>query len=229
MKIIIPSYKRANNVFTKKIFPEAIVVVPESQKEEYEKNYSNVVAIPDERDGSVAKKRNAVLDLFNEDVFMVDDDISGFLDLRTDAEIDAEIMMKYVDNGFEMARDMGAGMFGFNISKDKMKFKNFSPFSLTKQVYYAVGILKDEIRYDEELNVAEDVDFFSNKLHKYHRVLRFNFIYPQQAKRKGGGVDYSIDQLPFYEKLQRRWGSNIIEIKDKKKMKIGVHSPIMGV
>jgi hypothetical protein len=65
--IYIPSYNRHDKVRTYEYLGCGHIVVPESQEKDYKKRYgSAVVSIPDKRDGSVAKKRNAVLDLIKE-------------------------------------------------------------------------------------------------------------------------------------------------------------------
>lgn len=80
MIITIPSYGRPSDQPTAKLVPSAIIVVPDSQYEDYKRyGYKNIITIRDEQDGNISKKRNAVLDLFPwEDVVMLDDDIRYF-------------------------------------------------------------------------------------------------------------------------------------------------------
>ena len=75
--VAVPSYKRAGRVTTLAVVPDAAIWVPESQAEAYEKHYpGHVRAIPDERDGNVCRKRNAILDLSpSEWTLILDDDI----------------------------------------------------------------------------------------------------------------------------------------------------------
>ena len=59
--IYIPSYNRSDLVRTYEYLGTGFIVVPESQKEDYKKKYGNaVLSIPDNKDGSVSKKRNAI-------------------------------------------------------------------------------------------------------------------------------------------------------------------------
>ena len=65
--IYIPSYNRSERVRTYEYLGTGHIVVPESQESLYKKRYGDaVITIPDKRDGSVSKKRNAVLDLIQE-------------------------------------------------------------------------------------------------------------------------------------------------------------------
>jgi hypothetical protein len=58
MNIIIPSYKRSDNLLGKDYFHMGIYCVPESQKQDYIDAVGDkrVVAIPDEHDGDIVKK-----------------------------------------------------------------------------------------------------------------------------------------------------------------------------
>jgi hypothetical protein len=84
MIIVIPSYWRSKFVTTTKILPEATIVVPKSQFEEYKKQwYKNIDRIPDDQDGNISKKRNAILKKYKwEDIVMLDDDILKFQKIR---------------------------------------------------------------------------------------------------------------------------------------------------
>ena len=233
IKIAIPSYGRADNVLTKKLFPDALVVVPESQKKEYEKNYDNVFAIPDNRDGNVVRKRNAILDLVKADyILMVDDDLKKIVNMNDNHALSGDEAIKYVHNGFRMMEEMGAGYFGFNFSLDPRRYKSFQPFSLTKPFYRVLGIKKDEIRFDESLFVG-DVDYYLQKLRKYRRVFRYNFLTEVCGQfTNAGGVDYgkSEEVVEGQNRLIQKWGSKIVEIKPgKDNVKTFVHAPIKGV
>ena len=60
MNIAIPTYKRANGLLGVEYFPTAKYVLSESQRDDYRKVLpaARMIVIPDEHDGSVAKKRN---------------------------------------------------------------------------------------------------------------------------------------------------------------------------
>ena len=65
--IYIPSYNRADLVRTYEYLGCGKIVVPKSQEKDYKKKYGDaVVSIPDKKDGNIAKKRNAIIDLIRQ-------------------------------------------------------------------------------------------------------------------------------------------------------------------
>ena len=79
MKIITPSYKRAEKCITAKYLTRAIIGVNKSEVDEYRKyNDNDIFEIPNELGGNMARIRNFIKDGFDEDIIMVDDDISTF-------------------------------------------------------------------------------------------------------------------------------------------------------
>ncbi len=78
--VVVPSYGRAGRTLTQKVFASGVVVVPESQADDYREREEwpdgwSVVGIPDEKDGRKSRKQNAVLDLYQgRDLVMCDDD-----------------------------------------------------------------------------------------------------------------------------------------------------------
>lgn len=63
INIIIPSYKRSHDLKGRDYFIMAKYCVAQSQTEDYIKvvGVDRVIAIPDEEDGDIAKKRNWIL------------------------------------------------------------------------------------------------------------------------------------------------------------------------
>jgi hypothetical protein len=223
MIIAIPSFNRAGKVSTINFLPEAIIVVPKKQEKEYKEFYKNILAIPDEQDGFVARKRNAILNYFQEDLFLIDDDIKGIKNHKGEI-LNTEQVQGLMRNGWQMAYDLGCGIWGLNITDDKMKIHDFQPFSLTKQMYWGVGIIKDYIRYDERFTIGEDVDFWLQKLNLYRKVLRFNlFNYKKSESKKGGICDRRVKDN--HNLLIKKWGRKIVREEDGK---LKVNTPING-
>jgi hypothetical protein len=79
MNIIIPSYKRSDNLLGKDYFKMAVYCVPESQKQDYINSVGpdRVIAIPDECDGDIVKKRNWILKNIPRPLIMIDDDVES--------------------------------------------------------------------------------------------------------------------------------------------------------
>jgi len=149
MEIAIPSYGRPN-VTTKNYFHNAKIYIPKKQEQDYLKNYSasDLVIVPDDRDGSASKKRNAILDFSSDDyVVMIDDDFIG-INTRT---FDETQFLEALAVMFQMTEDLKIPLFGFNPSSDPLKAPSYQPFSLIKPVYGFIGINKKYLknRYDE--------------------------------------------------------------------------------
>ena len=179
--IYIPSYNRHDKVRTYEYLGCGHIVVPESQEKDYKKRYgSAVVSIPDKRDGSVAKKRNAVLDLIKENEadgygWVCDDDFIHLVRKKENIKLSGEECLEHFERMYIMAKDMNANYGGFDYSSDNMKLKDYQPFSLTKPIF---GInlvnINDNIKYDERFRLNEDVEFYIHKLAIGRRIIKDN-------------------------------------------------------
>ena len=83
IRYLILSRGRSNAIISHILFPFADVVVPESEKEDYQKKIkNNIITTPDNIKG-LSSLRNYVLDNFEEKIIiMIDDDICKFLNLE---------------------------------------------------------------------------------------------------------------------------------------------------
>ena len=234
MKVYIPSYGRAGHVTTASAIPSAKIVVPESQVEDYEKFYPNrVVSIPDEKDGNVAKKRNAILDLVpdGELFWMVDDDFKKAYRIKGSEVTD---VLQLMESHWLAMESMGISYGGFQITPDPIKSAEYMPFSLTKQVYQPTCLRKTELRYDEELGRHEDVDYYLKVMLRDRLCLRDNRYHfefqcnkdKSSTKQVGGIVGGEDSYKKSTDALIARWG-NLIKIKHGRVN--GVRSPVSGV
>lgn len=226
MKIIIPSYKRAGILETTKWLSSAIVVVPESQKQEYEdlNPYINLVTIPDEKDGSISRKRNAILEMFpDEDILMLDDDIKwvGYHEGGMMNRANNDYFVEFALNMFQMAKECGTILWGVNVQSDKKFYREYSPFSLSSVILGPfMGIRNiSNLRFSQELSNKEDYDFSIEVLRKYRKILRNNkwFYVCGHITNKGGivGQRNADDEYRKGLLLQKKWGSKIVDIKRK--------------
>lgn len=234
MRILVPSYKRAGHASTMVMLPSAQIVVPESQYDEYYRWYSDrVIAIPDEKDGNIAKKRNAILELVDDGelFWMVDDDLLKVEAIKHGLVEDPEQLL---EAHFDLMQSHGANFGGFSIYQDPVKYAEYAPFSLTKPSYGIICTRKvNGVSYDEDLGRFEDVDYFLKLLHKGSKVLRdnrhyFHFQCNKDIKSdQQGGIDGSEkDYQASLDKLIKRWGK-LIKV-DKGKM-MGINQPLLGV
>lgn len=215
--IYIPSYNRHDKVRTYEYLGCGHIVVPESQEKDYKKRYgSAVVSIPDKRDGSVAKKRNAVLDLIKENEtdgygWVCDDDFIHLVRKKENIKLSGEECLEHFERIYIMAKDMGANYGGFDYSADNMKLKDYQPFSLTKQIFYVALInVNDDIKYDERLKVNEDYEFFIQKINDNRRIIKDN-QYCAITHGDDGGKNSTIgydrkEQRHYATMINNKWG-----------------------
>jgi hypothetical protein len=233
VRILVPSYGRANHCPTLHKIPSAQVVVPDSQYSEYNKNYKGrVIGIDDSKDGCIAKKRNAILDLVKEGelFWMLDDDLVSCTFLKQ-GEVDDIEQVLY--RHWQCMEDMNCFFGGFNVTSDPVRYCEYAPFSRTKASYQAVCVRKCNLRYDEELGGLEDCDYFvqvMNLKRECFRDNRYFFEFPSnQTKseiKQEGGIDYANNNTSDkLQKLRKKWGA-IIKIKDGQSM--GARVPIDG-
>lgn len=238
MKIVIPSYKRANDCKTALYLPNAIILANESEVELYRKNYKNeVVGMPDEKGGNMARVRNFILDKFKgEDIVMVDDDIKyfGYWENKEEYMVLADYFYEICERNFEMTRDLKTVLWGVNLLTDKKAYREYSPFSFSSIVFGScMGICKEnDIRFDERLGLKEDCDFSVQVLNKYRKILRLNkfHYWAEHKSKKGGCADYRSvekekEQMMLFVK---KWGRNIVKFNEKDINPI-ITVPIRGI
>ena len=222
--IYIASYNRFNNVRTFDYLGVGNIVVPESQADDYRKHYGKaVITVPDSKDGSVSKKRNAILELIQEQQadgygWILDDDIKHIKRKKEDKILDADDAIQLMEKLEIMAKDMGAYYGGFEYSADLMKLKDMSPFSVNKIIYHMTLInVQDGLKYDERLRINEDVDFYLQKLNRHRRLIKDN-QYLVETFGEDGGADSVIkydraEQRYYATMINNKWGYKAMEWK----------------
>ncbi len=234
--IYIPSYKRFNDVKTFDYLGQGKIVVPESQKKEYEVKYGeSVISIPDNLDGDIVKKRNAVIDIIRKKeksqcAWIIDDDLIYLKRKKENIKLSSNHALELMDKLSVMFQDMKVGLAGFDYTEDNLKNKDFCPISLNKPFYQMILIdTSDNIRYDKRLRVAEDLDMWIQKMIYYRRTLKLN-QYCASFYGEEGGENSVIgwndnDRLEASKLINNKYGYKIMEYKKRWNIKI----PIKGV
>lgn len=234
-KIYIPSYGRAETMTSPFFFRDSIVVVPEKQYLAYVAKLprSRICVIPDNRDGSVTKKRNAVLDYADTDyILMIDDDFVEAHHIKTRQKLDERTLMGLVYNGFVMAIDLNLGLFGFHWDDQPLHFEPGKPFSFNKTFFQTQGIIRTmDVRFDERLKRSDDIDFWLTSTRSFKKTLRFNHVYwkyVMKSKAQVGGIDIKQEDMESLTILHRKWGNDVAPFNKKGEI-FPVYSPYRGV
>ena len=238
--IYIPTYGRAGKMLTHKLLPEAFIVCPESQLEEYKIHYPDMkfFPCPDEVEGNMAKKRNWIKDNARKDWFiMVDDDIQYFqyIENGKQLKLDYDHILELFYNCFVMCEEIGTVLWGINLQTDPKFYREFSPFSCLSVVLGPfTGHIKNSLRYDETLPTKEDYDYSLQVLQKYHKILRFNkYAYMAGHINNAVGGSTSFRRLKLEEEqnalLQKKWGKKVVKYDMKKDIDPVVKIPLKGI
>ena len=215
VRFIIISRGRSATIKSHKIFPYATLVVPESQKKDYEWTGLEIKTCDDSIIG-LSLLRNWRIQNFKEEIIiMIDDDIEYCCrcDKCTYEKIeDTETIKLVLLNAAQQAKDIGTFVFGFGQSQDVRKYNPAEPFKLTGWVGGVIGVIGKENSFiDNKFKV--DVDFCLEALLN-RRVIwkdnRFGFVQIRD-RNKGGNALYRTKELVDKEKdkLLKKWGRYI--------------------
>jgi hypothetical protein len=169
--------------------------------------------------GNICRVRNFILDNGGKNLIMVDDDIRRFQrwEKSKAKKLNTASVMEFFEQGFLMAKQLGAKMWGMNLLADKGAYREYTPLSFSLPVLGPFcAHLENPLRYDERLPLKEDYDMALQVLNKFRIMLRFNmyhYICDQHGKPGGCATYRTIqaekDQL---ELLQKKWGRSIVRI-----------------
>lgn len=228
---VVPSWGRAKTITTLSLLSKTRALVSEDQVEDYKRftglGDDRFIVCPREFQGhGKGIAQNWMLDNCWEDydaVLSIDDDITRF---RFHDKVDGENtegttlteqqVYEYLENACEVAYEWGCGMFGISINHDPMVYDEFKPFRTLAYIDGGVvGFVRDDgLRYDTELTVKEDVDYFLQSVARYHKALRFEKLFVNKGAftNEGGCQDIRTDALEQkqFKMMQKKWGSNVI-------------------
>lgn len=228
IKYLVPTYKRAKTMTTLDYLQRAVAVVSEAEIDIYKKyhpTYSDdrFIVCPSEYQGKGKPKiLNWILDNCWDDcdvLIELDDDIHGYMTNEKNGKsrrLDEDEVYEVFENNSRLAIEWGCGIWGLNINSDPLSYDEFCPFRM--HAYIDGGTvghcIKNELRYDEELSVKEDVDYFLQNLKKYHKALRVEkyWIKKESFTNEGGANAIRTSELEKeqFKRMQEKWGSKII-------------------
>ncbi len=250
LMVAIPTFKRANRLVGKDYFRSAAYVLPESQRDQYLKVLPSkrMIVIPDDQDGSIAKKRNWILRNLSRPVLMVDDDVRCLIHTESMEgrgkpkqmiELTPEQAEGFIINGFNLAHEWGCVLWGVKQNTDGRNYKQYAPLKLTKVILGPFqGHLEHDLLMDERMGTKEDYDFSLQVLRKYKKVLRFDKFayYCEHGENEGGIVSTRTmeSEMEFNRRIMAKWGRGVIRYPEKPKKMADVlngrvFAPIRGL
>lgn len=197
LKIVIPSHKRHDRVFAKKLVTDPIICVEESQKDIY-KRYNpecEIVTHPDSIKGLIPK-RNWMARHFG-DLMMLDDDVHVVKRLYvekgdTNGTVrDPVVITGIINSLYELACMLDIHVFGFTSLVTPVMYPESEYYSLSKMITgcsYGVRYNKN-VWWNEELRLKEDFWISCYMKYKERKILtdcRYNFSQKGTFVSSGG-------------------------------------------
>lgn len=253
--VCVPSYRRANRVKTlERVYPWARLWVAESEADEYRRHNpgAEVVTMPDEVQGNVARARNHILDVeFGtgaEAVCMMDDDIARlgrFVgDPRTHYGYRRETLFgaafaAWLEDNTALREDWGLKLWGvLNVPSNRLSHQG-EPWRTNQVVLGPFSVhLRNPIRYDKTLPLKEDYDLFLQHEARYRGVLRVCSAWYENGgstAQVGGcaSMRSTRREREQLDALRRKWGGTIVRYDTKSKRTFDfnpiIKLPIEGV
>lgn len=193
---VIVSHKRAERVLTAKWLPWAQICVPESQVPAYREHNPEMAILPhpDNVLGLGAKRQWIIEN--HAPVFMVDDDVLKVLWMMREKieRLAPEEVYAVIQNGHEMALELGVKVWGFPEAGPPISFHPTEPFRLNAFIHGGVmGIEADHGLYvHPKIRHYDDLWLCALNAHK-HRLnfsdRRVAFQLAKPERNTGGNAD----------------------------------------
>ena len=196
LPIVIPSHKRHDKVFAKKLVLNPIICVAESQADLYRQfnPECEIVTHPDDVIGLIPK-RNWMAKHFGE-LFMIDDDVHAVKNLVVEKGEpgvirDPEKVTEIINSLYEIACMLDVHLFGFTSRISPVMYDESGFYSLSKMITgcsYGVRYNKN-VWWNEEIKLKEDFWISCYMKYKERRILtdlRYNFSQKSTFVNAGG-------------------------------------------
>ena len=196
LPIVIPSHKRHDKVFAKKLVLNPIICVAESQADLYRQfnPECEIVTHPDDVIGLIPK-RNWMAKHFGE-LFMIDDDVHAVKNLVVEKGEpgvirDPEKVTEIINSLYELACMLDVHLFGFTSRISPVMYDESGFYSLSTMITgcsYGVRYNKN-VWWNEEIKLKEDFWISCYMKYKERRILtdlRYNFSQKSTFVNAGG-------------------------------------------
>lgn len=178
LRIVIPSHKRAERVFSKYVVDDPIICVAKSQREEY-KRYNpdcEIVTHPDDVVGLVPK-RNWMAKHFG-DLFMLDDDVVSCKRMYIEKGETGKVREKsdvrrIITELWELAKMTDCHVFGFTNKFSPMMYDENEFLCFDKMITgCSYGVIRNKnVWWNEDLKLKEDFWISCYMKYKERKIL----------------------------------------------------------
>lgn len=195
--IVIVSHGRPNRVITKAILPDGIICIPASQEVAYREHYpdSEYKIHPDSVKG-LPNKRQWIYETFG-DVFMIDDDISGVIDMSDPkaSKVTGDRLVSIIERSWDTSKQMGVYLWGFTKAQNPAAFhKALTPFNLSGRLPGLCMGLNAGAKFwinGAGITTVDDEWIVALNAH-YHRISfidwRYGFVEDRRDRQGGAGA-----------------------------------------
>lgn len=196
LKIVIPSHKRHDKVYAKKLVKDPIICVAESQADIYRRYNPDceIVTHPDDVIGLIPK-RNWMAKHFK-DLFMLDDDVHVLKSLiiekgESGVIRDPNKVTQIIENLYELSIMLNVHLFGFTSRISPVMYDETAYLSLSKMITgcaYGVRYNKNTW-WSEDIKLKEDFWISCYMKYKERKILtdlRYNFSQKGTFVNAGG-------------------------------------------
>jgi hypothetical protein len=239
MKIVIPSKGRPDQVSTTKILNDCIIVCPPDELDLYkEHNPENeIIALPSGVHG-ISSTRQVILDKFKE-VFMIDDDVLKMSRLFEEETpkmtiTDPTEILEVIEFTREMAKDLGAKMYGFTHDTVPVHHRPWNPYEFNHFICASgCGYLEGHgLKENPDIVSADDYWMCCLNIYKNRFMFcnwRYAFVKSKNFQNKGGlqGIRNAENMKSDTLILKEHFGDVIktkVATSDKKKLIEGERS-----
>jgi hypothetical protein len=229
VRYVILSRSRPQSVSSHALFPQATLVVPDSQVESYRHYGMEIVAIPDARTG-ISAVRNWIIQRFDEDVkVMLDDDLTSLVYMagHKHRKLNPAETAFVVEQTAACALGCGARIFCWNQRPDPKLVQRNDPFKVDKWTGGALGVIGSVPLWDENLKIKCDVDACLNSLLR-NRIIwqdsRYSFV-QLRDKNMGGNSQFRTVERVEAEKryIEGKWKAHVSFGKYKGQERVAIH------
>lgn len=221
-RIVVPSRKREDNMENiLSMFPEATIVVREEEYKSYLRvtPKEQLVTLPGDFEGGIAKIRAWIMNNFDEDtIIQCDDDLKHVwcvVGQRPRKFKDADKIRRIIENSIQISKDLGISLFYYSRNKKPWSFSAGDPFAFCGGFAGGMfGINGRDLKFDTQLFTREDLDLTLQALKKDRIILsdrRFYFDFGHTFGGDGGNQGLRTDQSEENDKkyMRNKWKGSI--------------------